>query len=80
MLVNVTVPCGQVEFPAHSVAFTGTAGNTTGWSQGPQAVLVWSTNNAYVEVGSGVTATTSPFRQTHLSYSRFRPKPLTVGA
>ena len=44
---------------AQSVAYTGTAGSTTGWASAPRGVLVWSTTDAYIAVGESVTATTS---------------------
>ena len=44
--------------PAASAAYTGTAGSTTAtWPNTPQNVLVWTTTDAYVVVGAGVTAT-----------------------
>ncbi len=52
-------PLARANFPAQSVAFTGTAGSTSGWSAGPEGVMVWSTEPCYVAVGEGVTATTS---------------------
>ena len=52
-------PLARATFPAQSVAFTGTAGSTSGWPAGPEGVMVWSTEPCYVAVGEGVTATTS---------------------
>lgn len=52
-------PLSNVDFPAQSVSYTGTAGSTTGWNAGPEGVMVWSDQACYVEVGVGVTATTS---------------------
>jgi len=52
-------PLARADFPAQSVAFTGTAGSTTGWNAGPEGVMVWSTEPCYIAVGEGVTATTS---------------------
>lgn len=52
-------PCSDATFGAQSVAYTGTAGSTTGWGAGPQGVLIWSDQACYVIVGNGVTATTS---------------------
>lgn len=52
-------PLSDSSFAAQTVAFTGTAGSTTGWPAGPQGVVVWCTSAAYVRVGEGVTATTS---------------------
>lgn len=51
-------PLSKADFPAQSVAFTGTAGSTSGWNAGPEGVMVWSTEPCYVAVGEGVTATT----------------------
>ena len=52
-------PLSDPAFGTQSVAYTGTAGSVTGWPAGPQGVLVWSTTDAYIAVGDGVTATTS---------------------
>lgn len=52
-------PLGKADFPGRTVAYTGTAGATTAWNPGPEAVMVWTTTAAYVEVGVGVTATTA---------------------
>ena len=52
-------PCNDAGFTARSVAYPGTAGSTATWNAGPQGVLVWSTTDAYIRVGEGVTATTS---------------------
>lgn len=46
-------------YPARTAAYTGTAGNTSTWTAGPQGVVVWSDQACYVDVGEGVTATTS---------------------
>lgn len=52
-------PLPSSAFGAQSVAYTGTAGSTSGWPASPQGVLIWSTSDAYVVVGEGVTATTA---------------------
>jgi hypothetical protein len=52
-------PLSATNFPARSVAYTGTAGSTATWNAGPQGVVVWSDQACYIEVGEGVTATTS---------------------
>jgi hypothetical protein len=52
-------PCDQTTYPSYSVAYTGTAGNTTAWAPGPQGVLVWSDQACYVEVGVAAVATTA---------------------
>lgn len=52
-------PLSSATFPAQSVAFTGTAGSTSGWNAGPEGVMVWSDQPCYISVGEGVTATTS---------------------
>jgi len=52
-------PLSKADFPAYSVAYTGTAGNTSTWNAGPQGVVVWSDQPCYVEVGEGAVATTA---------------------
>lgn len=52
-------PLADADFPGRTVAYTGTAGNTSTWNPGPQGVVVWSTTPAYIAVGVGATATTS---------------------
>jgi len=52
-------PLVDVNFPARTVAFTGTAGSTGTWPAGPQGVVVWSDQPCYVLVGEGATATTT---------------------
>ena len=52
-------PMSKADYPAYSVAYTGTAGSTTAWPAGPQGVVIWSTSAAYVRVGEGATATTA---------------------
>jgi len=52
-------PMSKADYPAYSVTYTGTAGNTTAWTPGPQGVVVWSDQACYVEVGVGAVATTS---------------------
>jgi hypothetical protein len=52
-------PMSKADYPSYSVAYTGTAGNTTAWLPGPQGILVWSDQACYVEVGVGAEATTA---------------------
>jgi len=52
-------PMSKADYPAYSVAYTGTAGSTTAWGSGPQGVVVWSDQACYVEVGVGAVATTA---------------------
>lgn len=52
-------PAQDAAFGAQTQTYTGTAGSTAGWPAGPQGVLVWSTTDAYIKVGEGVTATTA---------------------
>jgi len=66
-------PLPTAAFGAQNVAYTGTAGSTTGWPAGPQGVLVWSTSDAYILVGEGVTATTAG-----TPIPAFTPIPFTV--
>jgi hypothetical protein len=66
-------PLADANFPGQTVAFTGTAGSTTGWNAGPQGVMVWATEPCYVLVGEGATATTSS-----TPIPAFTPIPFTV--
>ena len=68
-------PLNDAGFATQSVSYTGTAGSVTGWNAGPQGVLVWSTTDAYIRVGEGVTATTA---DTPLP--AFTPVPIFVPA
>lgn len=52
-------PLSQADYPAYTVAYTGTAGNTSAWNPGPEGVAVFATTACYVEVGVGAVATTS---------------------
>lgn len=52
----------QIVAASKSAAYTGTAGNTADFTaNGAMDVIVWCTTDAYVEVGSGVTATSASF-------------------
>ena len=57
--MDLVIPLDDSTFAAQSVAYTGTAGNLTGWVGGGKAVLVWSTSDAYVAIGDAAVATTS---------------------
>ena len=52
-------PLADAEYPGASAASSGTAATVATWNPGPQGVLVWSTQDVYVAVGVGVTATTA---------------------
>ena len=52
-------PMTDAAFTARSASYTGTAGTVTSWPAGPQGVLVWSSTDAYILVGEGVTATSA---------------------
>ena len=52
----------DANYPAYSVAYTGTAGNTTAWNvdgQGVKGVFLWSTTDCYVRVGTSAVATSA---------------------
>ena len=68
-------PLDDAGFATQNAAYTGTAGSTTGWNAGPQGVLVWSTTDAYVRIGEGVTATSAD-----TPIPAFTPIPFTVPA
>lgn len=46
-------------YAAQTASYTGTAGSTSTFQPGANAVLVFCTTAAYVKVGVGVTATTA---------------------
>ena len=50
------------KFASATITYTGTAGVTATFDPGPKAVLVWTTTDAYILVGEGVTATTAATR------------------
>lgn len=66
-------PLNDAGFATQSASYSGTAGSTTGWNAGPQGVLVWSTTDAYIRVGEGVTASTAD-----TPVPAFTPVPFTV--
>ena len=66
-------PLNDSNFATQNAAYSGTAGFTAGWNAGPQGVLVWSTTDAYVRVGEGVTATSSD-----TPIPAYTPVPITV--
>lgn len=60
--MSAWAPANQTQYPADTVAYTGTAGITDAvWNAGPSKVLVFCTTAAYVRVGEAgaVTATTA---------------------
>lgn len=52
-------PLNDANFPADSDTTSGTAVNLGPWNAGPQGVMVWCTEDAYVAVGEGAVATSS---------------------
>jgi len=50
-------PLADTTYAADSATTSGTAVTLGPWAPGPQGVLVWCTEDAYVAVGEGVTAT-----------------------
>jgi hypothetical protein len=52
-------PLADAEYPADSDSTSGTAVTLGPWSPGPQGVMVWCTQDAYIAVGVGVTATSA---------------------
>jgi hypothetical protein len=52
-------PLADTEYPASSASTSGTAVTLGPWSPGPQGVMVWCTQDAYIAVGVGVTATSA---------------------
>jgi hypothetical protein len=58
-MMQLLIPLDDSLFPAKTASYSGTAGSTGTWDAGVQALLVWTTSDAYVTIGNGVTATTS---------------------
>ncbi len=58
-MLDLIAPTTKADYPAYSVAYTGTAGSTTAWNPGPQGVVIWSDQACYVEIGVGAVATTA---------------------
>lgn len=56
---DVICPCNDAGFASATITYTGTAGVTATFKPGPPSVLVWTTTDAYVLVGEGVTATSA---------------------
>ena len=52
-------PLSDANFPADSDTTGAVAVNLGPWNAGPQGVVVWCTQDAYIAVGEGVTATSS---------------------
>ena len=52
-------PLEDAAYAAKTVSFSGTAGSTGTWVNGPEGVLVWADSACYVKVGVGATATTA---------------------
>lgn len=52
-------PLADTEYPGASVSTSGTAATIATWKPGPQGVVVWGTQDMYVAVGVGVTATSA---------------------
>ncbi len=66
-------PLSDTDFAADSDTTSGTAVSLGPWNAGPQGVLVWCTQDAYIAVGEGVTATSAstpiPWRVSALQVS-----------
>ena len=57
-------PLNGTEYAGQTTTYSGAAGTVTGWKRsgdGPTGVLVYTTTDAYVRVGSGVTATSADY-------------------
>lgn len=59
MDLDVLAPNDDALYATQSASYTGTAGNTSAFNPGPRSVFVWTTTDAYVKVGEGVTATSA---------------------
>lgn len=50
-------PCLDPQFGCRSASYTTAAGSTLSWPAGPQGVVVWSTTDAYIRVGTEAATT-----------------------
>lgn len=57
--MNYLTPNDDASCAASAVSYTDTAGASSTYPVGIQSVLVWATTDAYVKVGSDVTATSA---------------------
>jgi hypothetical protein len=48
-------------FPTVQINYTATATNSANYQRGPMGIIVFSSQLCYIEIGEGVTATTSSF-------------------
>jgi hypothetical protein len=82
-------PLSDAAFAGKTATYTNTAGSTGTWPAGADAVFVWATSNAYIDVGEGVTATSSgtpipagvpvPFKVPQGSGAPWRVSALQIG-
>lgn len=66
-------PLADANYPADSDNTSGSAVNLGPWPPGAQGVMVWCTQDAYIAVGEGVTATSAS-----TPIPAFTPIPFTV--
>ena len=59
--MELLTPLADANYPTYTASYTGTAGSTTAWPAGPQGVVIWSSTDAYVLIGEGITATSASF-------------------
>jgi hypothetical protein len=52
-------PLADANYPADSDNTSGTAVSLGPWPPGAQGVMVWATQDTYIAVGEGVTATSA---------------------
>ncbi len=57
--MNYLNPNNDARYAASAVSYTDTAGASSEYPAGTPSVLVWTTTDAYVKVGAGVTATSA---------------------
>lgn len=57
--MNFLTPSNDGTYAASAVSYTDTAGASSIYPPGASAVLVWTTTDAYIKVGNGVTATSA---------------------
>ena len=83
-------PLADADFPADSDTTGAVAVSLGPWNAGPQGVVVWCTQDAYIAVGEGVTATSAstpipaytpiPFTVSNTISGQWRVSALQVSA
>ena len=59
-------------WPTQAISYTATAGNSSTYPVGPTGLVVFSSQLCFIEIGEGVTATSSSFPIAQNTVYRFQ--------